>query len=146
MTLMEGPVTTRGALLQVLRDGPGYGRELIRRVERMTTGRLRLSEARVYPLLKALEKAGLVRATRVAPKGRRGARSRTYYDLTIRGVELSGAERAVLSALVTRQASGHRPEKPDLATMAQRVLEAEELSESGESIRGALLRTRGRRA
>lgn len=142
---MEGPVTTRGALLQALRDGPAYGRELIRRVERMTAGRLRLSEARVYPLLKALVQAGLATATRVAPKGRRGARSRTYYDLTVRGVELSGEERAALSALVTRQATRQEPGKPDLATMAGRILEAEELSEAGETVRGALLRAGGRR-
>ncbi len=134
---MQAPVTTRAALLQGLRDGPGYGRELIARVERLTEGRLRLSDARVYPVLKALEKAGLVTASRVAPKKARGARSRTYYDLTLRGVEASGADRPVLSALVIRAGGAGRPTKRELKAMARRLLEAEELSESGEQLQAA---------
>lgn len=140
---MNGPVTTRAALLQALRDGPGYGRELIGRVARLTGGRLRLSEARVYLALKALEKAGLAKASRVAPGGRRGARARTYYDLTLRGVDASAGERAVLAALVARERRGRRPGDRELARMARRVLEAEELSELGASLRAAA-RSKGR--
>lgn len=132
---MEGPVTTRTVLLQALREGPGYGRELIERVRRISGGELLLSEARVYPVLKSLARKGLVRSSRVAPKGRRGARSRTYYDLTLRGVEVSGRERAILFALVSRGASAPRPSRRTLGTMARHVLEADELSASGEELR-----------
>ena len=51
---MEAPVTTRVALLQALRDGPGYGRELILRVAEASEGMVRLSPARVYAALDAL--------------------------------------------------------------------------------------------
>lgn len=137
MVFMEGPVTTRGALLQGLRDGPGYGLELIRRILRMTNGGVRLSESRVYPALKALEAEGLVRASRVAPGGRRGARSRTYYDLTLRGVEVSSLERAAIGGLLAKREG---PRGEDLAVMAARLLEAEDLEEFGEDLREAMER------
>jgi DNA-binding PadR family transcriptional regulator len=135
---MDGPVTTRAALLQALRQSPGYGLELIRRVESITGGLLRLSEGRVYSILAALAKEGLVRVSRVAPKGRRGARTRIYYDLTSQGVEVSASERAVLSALVAGRTTPHHPVSwYERTAMARRVLEAEDLAESGEQFRSA---------
>jgi DNA-binding PadR family transcriptional regulator len=135
--LVEGPVTTRAAVLQALRNGAGYGRELIVRVQQMTGGGLRLSEARVYPVLKALEKDGLVRAHKVTPGGRRGARSRTYYDLTLLGIAESGAEKGLLEALTAPRPSPE-PAPPDRARMARRLLEMEEVSEFGEQVRSGV--------
>jgi DNA-binding PadR family transcriptional regulator len=137
---MEGLVTTRAALLQALRSGPGYGLDLIRRVEGMTDGRSRLTEARVYPTLKALEGQGLVRAFQVTPRGRRGARMRTYYDLTIRGVQASTEERAVLKALLTRVPAWAVPGKRERALMSRRLLEADALSAFGTDLRAAMTR------
>lgn len=133
---MQGPLTTRGVLLQALREGPGYGVELIRRALRMTQGRMRLSENRVYPTLSALEAEGLVRASRVAPKGRRGARSRTYYDLTLQGVELSSGERTAIQGLVTRPPEPLK--KRERAAMELRLLELEDVAEFGEDLRAAM--------
>src|SRR6187549_3287204 len=118
---MEAPLTTRAALLLALRDGPGYGLDLIRRVGGRTGGTIRLSAARVYPALKALERQKLVTSSVVVPRGRRGARSRTYYDLTPTGVRASTACRDAVAAL----AAG-RP-KPRLSAakkkqMAQRLI------------------------
>ena len=137
---METPLTTRAALLQALRDGPGYGRELIERVARLTQGRLRLSDARVYPVLRSLQAASLVRTSRVTPGGRRGARMRTYYDLTVRGVEASSAERSVLRALVARASPS--PPKAELARMARRLAEAEDLAAIGEELHAGVSKSR----
>ena len=118
---METPVGTRTALLLALRDGPGYGLDLIRRVAGRTGGHVRLTAARVYPALQALERERLVRSSVVAPGGRRGARARTYYDLTIAGVNESTRLRDALSAL----AAGRPRPEPSAAErkkMAQRVL------------------------
>ena len=52
-------VSARTALLLVLRDGPGYGRDLIRRIQRATAGRDRFAEGSVYPALRGLEAARL---------------------------------------------------------------------------------------
>jgi DNA-binding PadR family transcriptional regulator len=139
---VEAPVTTRVALLQALRDGPGYGRELIRRVGRMTEGALRLTPGRVYPALKALAADRLIVPRRVSPGGTRGARSRTYYDLTPRGVGVSTQERRLLAAIVRR---GVRPPSPDAAErarMAARILEAEELAETGFELDRAMRQAR----
>ena len=120
-------MNTRAALLLVLRDGPGYGTDLIRRAGERSAGSIRLSAARVYPSLTALQRAKLVRASTVVPGGRRGARSRTYYDLTIAGVAASNRLRGILAAL----AAGRPPAPLDAATrarMARRLLEADALS------------------
>jgi len=140
---MEAPVTARTALLQALRDGAGYGRELIERVRRISGGKIHLSEARVYPVLQSLARQGLLRSWEVAPRGRRGARSRTYYELTLRGVEASREERALLAALVGRSEGGLVQTRPDPEQMARWILEADELSVFGEELRSAGTRRRG---
>src|SRR5258708_4254759 len=127
-------VTTQGALLQVLRSGPGYGLELIRRLAQSTG--LRLSEARVYPVLKQLEGAGLVEAVRVAPKGRRGARAPIYYHLTPVGEAAAEAERQALLALLAPPPR-QQPSARERHHMVRRILEAEELCQAGEELRSA---------
>ena len=139
MASVQAPVTTSVALVQALRDGPGYGRELIRRVARITDGALRLTHARVYPALEALARGRLVSARSVAPGGARGARSRTYYELTAQGLALSTQQRRVLAALVRRG----EPEQPDVAErarMRQRLLEADEVSALASELERAMRR------
>jgi len=134
---MTGPLTTRSALLQVLRQAPGYGSELIRRYESASGGRLRLAPARVYPVLKELQAEGLVEAVRLAPKGRRGGRTRIYYGLTPEGLDVSTMERGILSALLLPPRLLPATEK-ERERMADRLLEAEELSESGTALAAAV--------
>lgn len=134
---MELPVTTRAALLLALRDGPGYGLELIRRVLERSGGKVCLSEARVYPSLKALERQKLVRASIMAPKGRRGARSRTYYDLTVAGVEASNECQEALRALVAGRQGLAKPTPADRARMAERLIEADALATFAAELAGA---------
>jgi DNA-binding PadR family transcriptional regulator len=138
-----GTITTRVAVLQALREGPGYGRELIDRVKRITGGAVRLSPARVYPSLQRLEKEGLVVSRCVSPKGARGARSRRYYELTPSGVFQSTKEREVLAALL-RRAPAPSPSASERARMAQRVLEAGELTDVGNELRSAMLAAESR--
>jgi len=134
---MTGPLTTRAALLQVLRQAPGYGSELIRRFERASAGRLHLAPARVYPVLKELQAEALVKAVRLAPKGRRGGRARIYYDLTPKGLAASTMDRSILFALLSRRSVLPATEK-DRERMAERLIEAEELSEFGAALAAAV--------
>ena len=101
-------ITARTALLQALREGPGYGRELVRCISRASAGRLRFAEGSIYPALRHLEAARLVRSWEVVPGRRRGGRARTYYELTERGVRVSEADRAALLRLAA-------PESPHAA-------------------------------
>jgi DNA-binding PadR family transcriptional regulator len=132
------PVTTHAALLQALRLGAGYGLDLIRRIDRLSQGRIRLSEARVYSALKDLSRRRLVTTSCVTPGGRRGARARTYYDLTLRGVEISTLQYAALSALVAplpHETPSHRGSR----LMARRLGRAEAVSELAEDLRAGML-------
>jgi len=134
-------ISTRTALLLVLRDGPGYGRELVRRIQRATAGRERFAEGSIYPALRGLEAARLARSWRVVPGRRRGGRARTYYELTGRGVRASEAERTSLRQLLAgppSRATG--PEEGD--RMRRRIELGAELSETGLdlALRGAARR------
>ena len=134
-------VTARVALLQALREGPGYGRELVRRIRRASASRLRFAEGSIYPALRRLEAARLVRSWDVVPGRRRGGRARTYYELTERGVRASEADRAVLLRLAV-------PESPRLPgpEECQRMLERVELGAGLSETAGQLsVRPPGRR-
>jgi DNA-binding PadR family transcriptional regulator len=92
-------VTARTAILQALRQGPGYGRLLMRRVTTATGGRASLAPGSVYPTLKALENARLVRKWTVIAGRARGGRARTYYELTVEGIREAEAEAAALAGI-----------------------------------------------
>ena len=130
---------TAVALVQALRDGPGYGRELIRRVASLTEGELRLSPGRVYPALKSLAAARLISRRRVSAGGARGARSRICYELTERGILASAMQRRVLGGLVRRNAPS-LPDAGDRDRMVARLLEAGTLAELGTELRDAMRR------
>jgi len=83
--------STRPLLLALLRTGESYGYELIEKVRRLSGGSLEWSDGMLYPVLRRLEREGLV-ASRwvVADNGRR----RRYYRLTPEGQEAELAGRS----------------------------------------------------
>ncbi len=92
-------ITSRTATLQALRRGPGYGRLLMRRVDAATGGRASLAPGSVYPVLRALERARLVRKWTVIVGRARGGRAREYYELTVAGVREADADAAALAGV-----------------------------------------------
>jgi DNA-binding PadR family transcriptional regulator len=92
-------LTARTAILQALRQGPGYGRLLMRRVSTATGGRASLAPGSVYPTLKALEKARLVRTWTVIAGRARGGRARTNHELTVEGLREAEAAAAALAGI-----------------------------------------------
>jgi PadR family transcriptional regulator PadR len=127
-------VTARTALLQALRRGPGYGRDLVRRISRASAGRLRFAEASIYPALRRLETARLVRSWSVVPGRRRGGRARTYYELTERGVRVSETDRAALLRLAAPEGA-HLPGHEESRRMLERIELGTELSETAGRLR-----------
>jgi DNA-binding PadR family transcriptional regulator len=123
-------VTARTAVLLALRRGPGYGRELVRRIRTASGGRLRLAEGSVYPALRHLERSRLARCWEVVPGRRRGGRSRTYYELTERGVRASAITAVALGALLAPVAGLVPPSAEEVARMQQRLALGAELSET----------------
>ena len=83
--------STRPLLLALLRSGESYGYELIERVRHLSGGTLEWSDGMLYPVLRRLERDGLV-ASRwdVAENGRR----RRYYRLTSKGEQAEAAGRS----------------------------------------------------
>ncbi len=137
-------ITTRTAILQALRQGPGYGRLLMRRVGAATGGRASLAPGSVYPALRALEKARLVRKWTVVTGRVRGGRARTYYELTVAGIQEAEAEAMALAgiALARRPAA---PESPaERTAMRARVERVAALFEFAAETRDALSRARRR--
>ena len=137
-------LAARSALLLALRLGPGYGRQLMRRVRAATGGRTALAPGSVYPALRALEKGRLVRRWTVAGGKARGARARTYYELTVPGVRAAEAEGAALAGI----ALAGRPPQPlsrtEQAAMRSRIELVAELSAFAIEVREAVARE-GRR-
>jgi DNA-binding PadR family transcriptional regulator len=124
-------ITTRTALLLALREGPGYGRDLVRRIQKATAGRVRLAEGSIYPALHRLEAARLARRWNVVPGRRRGDRTRTYYELTERGVRASEVDRMCLLGLTAGEAP--RPlEGEERERMRRRIEVGAELSDAAE--------------
>jgi DNA-binding PadR family transcriptional regulator len=136
---MENPLSTRAALLQALRAGPGYGLDLIGRVERMTSGLVRLRQGAVYPALRALEGERLLTRWTVVPGGRRGGRSRTYYELTTTGSALAESHRRAFLGCSVMAAP--RLAKGEILRMRERLRRGAELSLFAIKLRGRARRS-----
>jgi DNA-binding PadR family transcriptional regulator len=96
--LVDTPLSAKAALLQALAV-PGYGLDLLERVQRDSAGLIRLRPGSVYPALRAMEQEGLVSVRPAQAGGRRG-RPRRYYELTLRGVQVAMAQRDALLDLL----------------------------------------------
>ena len=139
-------IGARVALLLVLREGPGYGRDLVRRVQVATAGQQRFAEGSIYPALRGLQTDRLVRSWKVVPGRRRGGRARTYYELTERGVGASEVQRASLLRLAASDAPP-LPGPEDRERMGRRIALGAELSEAAlDTLRRAASRRTGRDA
>ena len=123
---MDAPLTTSSALLLALRQGPGYGLDLVRRVSRTTRGRVRLARGSVHRALQGLQRAGSVRCWTVVPGRKRGARARVYCELTLRGVAEADAQAAALRALVAPPLA--KPSRAEARAMRERLQGSAEVS------------------
>ena len=77
-------------VLTLLLSGESYGYQILQRVRRVSGGKMTWSSAMLYPVLRRLEKDGLVRSEwRVSDENR----MRRYYALTARGRKELAAEK-----------------------------------------------------
>ena len=83
--------STKPLLLALPSSGESYGYELIERVRELSGGTLEWSDGMLYPVLRRLEREGLVSSRWVvAETGRR----RRYYRLTEEGAAVEETARA----------------------------------------------------
>jgi DNA-binding PadR family transcriptional regulator len=77
-------------ILSLLLSGESYGYQILLRVRRVSGGKMTWSSAMLYPVLRRLEKDGLVRSQWRLSEGNR---MRRYYALTARGRKELEAEK-----------------------------------------------------
>jgi PadR family transcriptional regulator PadR len=74
--------STKPLVLAILRNGEDYGYRIIQSVRRLSGGRLEWSEPMLYPLLKRMERDGLIKSEW---KFTENKRFRRYFRLTEKG-------------------------------------------------------------
>ena len=73
---------SRPMVLSILAGGESYGYEILQRVNLLSGGRIEWSDGMLYPVLRRLEKAALIKGDwRTMESGRR----RRYYRLSAKG-------------------------------------------------------------
>ena len=82
--------STKPIILSILISGEDYGYQIIQRVKEISRGNLEWSDNMLYPVLRRLEKGGLlVSRWKISKKGR----LRRYYRITKQGREELDSER-----------------------------------------------------
>jgi DNA-binding PadR family transcriptional regulator len=125
---------TGTALLVELLRGPGYGLDLIERVQTRSGGKIRLRQGAVYPILRDFTRRKLVRTWSVVTPG--SGRPRTYYDLTTEGLATAQAHRDAIAGFAETTAF-RRPSPRTLAKMRARLFQCGEVSEAAAWLRRA---------
>lgn len=75
--------STKPLVLAILRRGENYGYQIIQSVRELSGGRLEWSEPMLYPLLKRMERDGLIRSEWKLTESKR---FRRYFRLTDKGL------------------------------------------------------------
>jgi DNA-binding PadR family transcriptional regulator len=75
--------STKPLVLAILRRGENYGYQIIQSVRELSGGKLEWSEPMLYPLLKRLERDGLIRSEWKLTESKR---FRRYFRLTEKGL------------------------------------------------------------
>lgn len=83
--------STKPLVLAILRRGENYGYQIIQSVRELSGGELEWSEPMLYPLLKRMERDGLIRSEW---KMTENNRFRRYFRLTDKGLEEQEQDRA----------------------------------------------------
>jgi DNA-binding PadR family transcriptional regulator len=82
--------SSRPMVLSILAGGESYGYEILQRVALLSRGRVQWSDGMLYPVLRRLEKEGLIAGEwRTMESGRR----RRYYRLSEKGRRQLSADR-----------------------------------------------------
>lgn len=83
--------STKPVILGLLLTGETYGYQILQRVRQLSGGSLKWSSAMLYPVLRRMEKDGLIRSDwRLSPENR----MRKYYKLTELGRKEFEVEKA----------------------------------------------------
>ncbi|MEO0731726.1 MAG: PadR family transcriptional regulator [Bacteroidota bacterium] len=82
--------STKPLVLSILTHGKNYGYRIIQEIEILSAGELAWTDAMLYPVLKRMEKEGLISSHWVKTES---GRKRKYYEITDLGREKLAEER-----------------------------------------------------
>jgi len=88
--------STKPLVLAILRRGENYGYQIIQSVRELSGGKLEWSEPMLYPLLKRMERDGLIRSEWKLTESKR---FRRYFRLTDKGFREQEQETAEWSLI-----------------------------------------------
>jgi len=82
--------STKPLVLSILQRGKNYGYRIIKEVEELSGGSLQWTDAMLYPVLKRMEKEGLITSQWVRSEA---GRRRKYYEITPEGEQQVARDR-----------------------------------------------------
>jgi DNA-binding PadR family transcriptional regulator len=97
------------AAFHILAPEPRHGYGIMKEVETVTAGRVRLNAGTLYTTIRRLLEDGLIRETNVPHEAGEVDERRRYYAITPEGRRLAKTELARLTALVQHAAATLRP-------------------------------------
>jgi DNA-binding PadR family transcriptional regulator len=87
-------------ILLALADGPKHGYAIMKEVETVTEGRIRMGPGTLYGSIKRMLASGLIEEVKERPDPERDDQRRRYYKLTGFGLDVLTAEARRLSDLI----------------------------------------------
>ncbi len=98
-------LATEAVVLMTLADGPAAGASVAARARSRLGDERALGPGTLYPVLRRLEAAGLVRSWAEAERSGVG-RPRRFHELTLRGIEALESQRSLLRRLASPPGGG----------------------------------------
>jgi DNA-binding PadR family transcriptional regulator len=130
-------------LLLALTDGPAAGSEIAERARTLTGDPRVLGAGTLYPALRRLQSAGVVRSWVESERSRVG-RPRRFNELTAAGVQVLARQRSLLQALAAT-AEPAKPSRGAVERMRANLRRAFALSALGARLSAAVARRPGGR-
>jgi DNA-binding PadR family transcriptional regulator len=90
----DNPVFAKTAILQVLKDSPGYGSQLAERIKTKSKDTVTLSPGAIYPVLKTMEQEELITKSKAKREDRV-----EIYRATAKGMALAAQNRKTVKLL-----------------------------------------------
>ena len=134
-------LSAEALVVLALANGPAAGSELAQRARSLTGEPRVLGAGTIYPALRRLESAGVVRSWAECERSRVG-RPRRFNELTASGVQAPARQRSLLHSLVAT-ARPARPSRGMIRLMRANLRRAFAVSALGSRLQAAVRRAGG---
>ena len=127
-------LAAESTVLLTLAEGPAAGAEIAARARSRLGDDRALGPGTLYPVLRRLESAGVLRSWTEGERSRVG-RPQRFHELTARGVQVLESQRSLLRRLASPQAPGAPPSAGARRRMRENLRRAFAVSALGSRLR-----------